>query len=39
VSISSLRSYRRALGDFVRALPARLETQDQQLRAVEGGRA
>jgi succinyl-diaminopimelate desuccinylase len=39
VSISSLRSYRRALGDFVRALPARLETQDQALRAVEGGLA
>jgi succinyl-diaminopimelate desuccinylase len=39
VSIASLRNYRRALGDFVRVLPARLELQDQPLRAVEGGLA
>jgi succinyl-diaminopimelate desuccinylase len=39
VSISSLRRYRRALGDFVRHLPAWLERQDQPLRAVEGGLA
>jgi succinyl-diaminopimelate desuccinylase len=37
VSIESLHVYRRALGDFVRALPARLELQEQPLRAVEGG--
>jgi succinyl-diaminopimelate desuccinylase len=40
VSISSLRRYRRALGDFVRHLPAWLERQEQPpLRAVEGGLA
>jgi succinyl-diaminopimelate desuccinylase len=41
VSISSLARYRRALGDFVRNLPAWLESQEQQppLRAVEGGLA
>jgi succinyl-diaminopimelate desuccinylase len=38
VSISSLAAYRRALGDFVRELPARLECQSG-LRAVEGGLA
>jgi succinyl-diaminopimelate desuccinylase len=38
VSIESLRAYRRALGDFVRGLPSRLE-QPEPLRAVEGGRA
>jgi succinyl-diaminopimelate desuccinylase len=40
VSISSLARYRRALGDFVRNLPAWLESQEQApLRAVEGGLA
>src|ERR687887_2205861 len=39
VSISSLRHYRRALGDFVRHLPAWLERQDQPLQAVDGGLA
>ena len=40
VSISSLARYRRALGDFVRHLPAWLERQEQApLRAVEGGLA
>jgi succinyl-diaminopimelate desuccinylase len=42
VSISSLTRYRRALGDFVRALPARLgeeEPGDSGLRAIEGGLA
>jgi hypothetical protein len=40
VSISSLRRYRRALGDFVRDLPTWLERQEQpSLRAVEGGLA
>jgi succinyl-diaminopimelate desuccinylase len=40
VSISSLARYRRALGDFVRHLPAWLERQEQPpLRAVEGGLA
>jgi succinyl-diaminopimelate desuccinylase len=42
VSVSSLARYRRALGDFVRALPMRLgETAagDQGLRAIEGGLA
>lgn len=41
VSVSSLARYRRALGDFVRALPARLAqaASDQGLRAVEGGLA
>jgi succinyl-diaminopimelate desuccinylase len=40
VSISSLAHYRRALGDFVRNLPAWLESQEQPpLRAVDGGLA
>jgi succinyl-diaminopimelate desuccinylase len=40
VSISSLASYRRALGDFIGNLPAWLERQEQApLRAVEGGLA
>jgi succinyl-diaminopimelate desuccinylase len=40
VSVSSLRRYRQALGDFVRGLPAWLERQEQpSLRAVEGGLA
>jgi succinyl-diaminopimelate desuccinylase len=38
VSVASLARYRQALGDFVRALPARLAaTQGQELKAVEGG--
>jgi succinyl-diaminopimelate desuccinylase len=40
VSVSSLARYRRALGDFVRHLPAWLERQEQpSLRAVDGGLA
>jgi succinyl-diaminopimelate desuccinylase len=40
VSISSLRRYRRALGDFVHQLPVWLERrQDQPLRAIDGGLA
>ena len=41
VSISSLERYRRALGEFVRGLPAWLERQEPEptLRAVEGGLA
>jgi succinyl-diaminopimelate desuccinylase len=39
VSLSSLARYRRALGDFVRALPAALRDDDQPLKAVEGGLA
>ena len=44
VSLSSLASYRRALADFVRALPDRLARPDdgdpaQPLRSIEGGRA
>jgi len=40
VSVSSLALYRRALGDFVRHLPAWLERQETPpLRAVEGGLA
>ena len=40
VSVSSLARYRRALGDFVRQLPAWLERQETPpLRAVEGGLA
>jgi succinyl-diaminopimelate desuccinylase len=42
VSISSLQRYRRALADFVLALPARLAQgadSSASLRAVEGGRA
>jgi succinyl-diaminopimelate desuccinylase len=43
VSISSLARYRRALGDFVRALPTWLGTErevaDQGLKAIEGGLA
>ena len=40
VSVSSLARYRRALTDFVRALPARLERQlpSGGLTAIEGGR-
>jgi succinyl-diaminopimelate desuccinylase len=41
VSVSSLARYRRALGDFVRALPIGLgeeELTDPGLRAIEGGR-
>ncbi len=38
VSIDSLARYRRALGDFVLGLPARLAGQDgAHLRAVDGG--
>ncbi len=42
VSLSSLARYRRALGDFVRALPMWLEQADRgpgELRAIEGGRS
>ena len=45
VSVSSLARYRRALGDFVREVPMRLEEHGSaagptgQLRAIEGGRA
>jgi succinyl-diaminopimelate desuccinylase len=49
VSISSLARYRRALGDFVKAVPMWLETSERDarvpapdpsgLRAIEGGRA
>jgi succinyl-diaminopimelate desuccinylase len=39
VSIASLARYRRALGTFIRELPAALARDDQPLRAVEGGRA
>ena len=39
VSISSLARYRRALSDFVAALPARLAGEGPDLRAVEGGLA
>jgi succinyl-diaminopimelate desuccinylase len=40
VSIASLRSYRRALGDFVQTLPGRLTGEDGSTRgAAEGGRA
>ena len=39
VSISSLARYRRTLGDFVRDLPAWLETDGGGLRAVDGGLA
>ncbi len=43
VSLSSLARYRRALGDFVRALPIWLESEDAAggggLRAIEGGLA
>jgi len=39
VSVSSLGRYRQALGDFIRRLPAGLESQPEgPLRAVEGGR-
>jgi succinyl-diaminopimelate desuccinylase len=38
VSISSLQSYRQALGAFVRELPAHLARVPAPLRAVEGGR-
>jgi succinyl-diaminopimelate desuccinylase len=39
VSISSLARYRRALGDFIRALPMRLAEPAQGLTAIEGGRS
>ena len=42
VSLSSLTRYRRALGDFLRALPASLAAADEgqtSLRAIEGGLA
>jgi succinyl-diaminopimelate desuccinylase len=39
VSISSLRRYRRALGDFVRHLPRWLERREQPLQALDGGLA
>jgi succinyl-diaminopimelate desuccinylase len=41
VSLASLTRYRRALGDFLRALPASLAAADEQgqLRAIEGGLA
>ena len=40
VSIASLSTYRRALGDFVLTLPDRLAAPDEPgLRAVEGGLA
>jgi len=41
VSLTSLARYRRALADFVRALPIWLESTDADpgLRAIEGGRA
>jgi succinyl-diaminopimelate desuccinylase len=39
VSLSSLARYRQAVGDFVRELPVALRTDDQPLRAVEGGLA
>jgi succinyl-diaminopimelate desuccinylase len=43
VSLSSLARYRRALGDFVRALPLHLDQEDEAdepgLRAIEGGLA
>jgi succinyl-diaminopimelate desuccinylase len=42
VSLASLSRYRRALGDFVRALPMLLDEQapaDPDLRAIEGGLA
>ena len=42
VSLSSLARYRRALGDFIRALPLWLEDSDRQvgeLRAIDGGLA
>ena len=41
VSVSSLARYRRALGDFIRHLPAWLARYDDEprLRAVEGGLA
>ncbi len=38
VSISSLQSYREALGAFIRELPAHLAGVPMPLRAVEGGR-
>jgi succinyl-diaminopimelate desuccinylase len=39
VSVTSLARYRRALGDFVRALPVLLEQDlhDPPLKAIEGG--
>lgn len=37
VSVSSLSAYRSALSDFVRSLPAGLESVERRLRALEGG--
>jgi succinyl-diaminopimelate desuccinylase len=37
VSVSSLQSYRKALGEFVARLPASLAEQGTSLRAVDGG--
>jgi succinyl-diaminopimelate desuccinylase len=37
VSLSSLQRYRRALGDFVRSLPARLRSRDQRPDLYAGG--
>ena len=42
VSLSSMSRYRRALGDFIRALPMWLEESDvseRGLKAIEGGLA
>ena len=39
VSLSSLRAYRQALGDFIRILPERLADGGPELHAVEGGLA
>jgi succinyl-diaminopimelate desuccinylase len=37
VSVTSLARYRRALGDFVRALPMRLSEPEPGLKAIDGG--
>jgi succinyl-diaminopimelate desuccinylase len=39
VSLASLARYRRALGDFVRAVPIWLDLPNSGLRAIEGGRS
>jgi succinyl-diaminopimelate desuccinylase len=39
VSLRSMREYRRALVEFVRALPAALDDGDGELRAIDGGLA
>jgi hypothetical protein len=39
VSLRSLAEYRRALVEFVRALPAALAGEDGELRAIDGGLA